>query len=144
MQTAQSTIKRLEGELQTAKTGTVSMTQYNELQGRLATIELDGKKAAAVAFVENAIKEGKPIAEGVRDSYVAMHVANPAEAEKLIKALPSLNTAGPGTRRVKKNDGGDDADLTEEMSAQDKEVAKKMGIDHEKFLKMRKMMKETA
>lgn len=142
LQTAKATITRLEGELQTAKTGTVSMTQYNELQGRLATIELDGKKAAAVAYVENAIKEGKPIAEGVRDTYVAMHVANPAEAEALIKALPSLNTAGPGTRRVKKNDAGDDLDSTEEMSAEDMAVAKKMNLEPKKFIAMRKKMKE--
>ncbi len=144
LQTANARISTLEAELTQAKAGTVAMSQYNELQARLANIELDGKKAAAMTFVENAIKEGKPIAEGVRDTYVAMHVANPAEAEALVKALPSLNAAGPGLMRVKKNDAGDDQDPAEAMSAEDKAVCSKMGLDPKKFVEMRKKMKEKA
>lgn len=145
LQTAKARVATLEGELAAAKTGTVSMTQYNDLQAKVANMELDGKKAAAVAFVDNAIKEGKPIADGVRDTYVSMHVANPAEAEALIKALPSLNAAGPGTgtRRAKQS-GGDDADAVEAMSAEDKAVCAKMNLTPEKFIAMRKKMREKA
>lgn len=138
LQTAQARVVELEAQLVQAKTGTVSMTQYNDLQARLANVELDRKKGAAEAFVAQAIKDGKPIAEGVRETYIAMHVANPSQAEELINQLPSINTAGTG--RTKKNDAGDD-DAVEAMSAEDKAVCAKMGLEPKAFLEMRKKNK---
>lgn len=47
-------------------------------------------KRAAIAFVDGAIVEGRAGVKPLRDEYISLHMANPAQAEKLIGGMPKL------------------------------------------------------
>lgn len=142
LQTARTDITRLKGELESVKSTHVPLAQMTELQTRLTTIENEGKTKAAHAFVDSAIKAGKPIVAAVREKYVAMHIANPAEAEQLINSLPSLHAAGPGTFRARHDGGSDDGmDPVEAMTPEDRAMCAKMNIDPKALIEMRKKQK---
>lgn len=68
----------LQGELATA---TTALAALQEQRGR----------DAAVAFVDGAIADGRVGVKPLRDDYIAMHMANPGQAEKIIGGLPKLS-----------------------------------------------------
>lgn len=138
LQSVRTENTQLKGEVQTMKTTHVPVETFTALQTRVDTMEADGKKAAATAFVDGAIKAGKPIGKEVRANYIAMHTANPAEIELLINAMPSLNAAGPAGTFKAKQDGDDDT--VEGMSAEDRKVCQTMNLDPVKFIENRKKM----
>jgi phage I-like protein len=78
----------VKAELAALKLTHVPIERVTALETSLNTLQAEGKRAAAVAFVDAAIKAGKPIA-AARDAYIAQHVADPAGTETLVNLLPS-------------------------------------------------------
>jgi phage I-like protein len=136
LQTAQARVTTLEGEIAELKRTTVPVSKVVELETSLNTLKADAAQAKAVAFVDAAIKLGKPIT-ATRDEYIAMHVANPVNAEKIINGLPSLKTTGAGNTVVALNDAGDGDGL----SAEDMAICTRMGTDPKKYAENLKKMK---
>lgn len=107
--------------------------QVQTLSTELATLRATGAKDKAIAFVDAAIKAGKPIVP-LRDRYIEMHAANAADTEALINALPSINGGGVvlNATNLAGGDGGAEPTATEKM------VAEKMGLDPKKVAAERK------
>jgi hypothetical protein len=85
--------------------------------------------------VDGAIRAGKPI-NPVRDNYITMHMADPAGTETIINALPGINGGGGTARHAGDPDDNED----EMMSADDKAVCEKMGMEPKAFMKHKKSM----
>ena len=64
--------------------------QVNELTTQLNTVRDDQARKDAAAYVDGAIAEGRAGLKPVRDEYIALHMSNPASAQKLIGAMPVL------------------------------------------------------
>ena len=62
------------------------------LQTELRELKGDAKKKAAEDFVDAAIAARRVGVKASRDEYVALHVENPERTEKMISALPKLDT----------------------------------------------------
>lgn len=124
---------RLRQEAQTA----VPLARHTELQSQFDGLQAERKQEKAIAFIDAAIKEGKPIASA-RGEYIALHVANPEHAEKIVKALPSINAAidpygKQGKTEPQAGGAGDD-----ELTPEDRAVCARMGIKPEDMIKSRK------
>lgn len=136
LQTAQAEVTSLKGKIAELERTSVPVTKVVELETALNTLKADAKHEKAVAFVDAAIKAGKPIT-AARDEYIAQHVADPATSEKQINALPSINTAAGGSPRNAMNDAGDG----DALSAEDLAICTKMGTDPKKYAEF---LKKTA
>jgi phage I-like protein len=133
----QAEVTRLNAELERVKQTHVPSDQVIALQTRLDTLVSESARTRAVAFIDAAILAGKPVL-AARDQLIAQHVANPAEAEKLVNSLPSIHASGMGGRKAKQDmDPVGDGDI-EAMSAEDRAVCAKMGLDPKKFLENRR------
>jgi phage I-like protein len=100
------------------------------LQTQLATLAADAARTRATAFIDGAIRAGKPI-NPLRDHFIARHMADATAVETEINALPSINAGGVATHAA--SGGDDEMPTAEEMS-----VAKKMGLDPKKLAAQRK------
>ncbi len=138
LQTAQADVTRLSTEREQLKRTHVPADQVVALQTRLETLEVERKRAAAIAFVDGAIAAGKAITP-VRDLYIAQHVADPATTEKLINAMVSINARGAGGKVPAMNDAGEDA-----LSDAETTMCTKMNIDPKAFLATKKKMAPTT
>ena len=127
LQTANAKVAALTTELEQLKLTHAPVDKLVALQTRIDTMEADAKKAAAIAFVDAAIKAGKPIT-AVRDIYIAQHTADPKTTETLINAMVSIN-AGGGKQRVSVNDAADG----DPLSDVDMAVCTAMNLDPKKF-----------
>lgn len=140
LQTQQARMKDLETELAQLKSTHVAADRVVALQTELDRLKGDRAQEKAVAFVDAAIKGGKPIV-AVREQYIAQHVANPAATEALVNGLPSINSAmGSGGTRAAPNSPADG----DAMSAEDMAVCAKMGMEPKALAEYRKKMKEKA
>ena len=94
---ASAAVETLVATLKTQHSGAgdvVKLTKMvTDLETELATIKATGAKDKAVAFVDGAIKGGKPIAAR-RDWWVERFVADPVTTQASIDALPSINDGG--------------------------------------------------
>ncbi|WNJ89162.1 phage protease [Bosea sp. 685] len=63
------------------------------LQSQLTTLQTEGAKEKAVAFIDAAITAGKPLLP-MRDHYIGRHQKDPAGVEKEVDALPSIHGGG--------------------------------------------------
>lgn len=142
LQTATARVSELEAQLKTVETTHVPLETVTALQTQVASMMADSRRAKAEAFVDAAIKDGKPILADMREKYIARHVADATETELFVNSLPSLNAGGPGTFRPKKP--GDDPDGVAEMTAEDKAVCTRMGLDPKKFIESKRKMKGAA
>jgi phage I-like protein len=97
--------------------------QVVTLQTQLSTLQAERGRERAVAFVDGAIKAGKPISP-LRDHFVTRHMADAAAVELEIGKLPSINAGGVPD---------DDA-----PTASEKATAEKMGLDPKKLVAQRK------
>lgn len=95
------------------------------LQSQLTTLISNHARDRAVVVVEDAVKAGK-IVPALKEHMIARHMKDPAEVEKEISLLPSINSGGLGGRKVPEAEGGG---LTEE----DRQVAAMMGVDETTF-----------
>lgn len=112
--------------------------QVVSLQTQLTTLQQDTRKKDATAFVDGAIKAGKPIAP-LRDHYITRHMADATAVEKEIGALVSINAGGVAV--VLNAKGEPDGD---EATPAEKQVAAKMGIDPKKMVEHRKKREGAA
>jgi len=79
----------------------VLTTKFNDLTDATA-------KKDATAYVDGEIRKGRVGLKPVRDDYIAMHMANPAQAAKLIEAMPVLNSGSS----IDPREPGEDPDLS--------------------------------
>jgi phage I-like protein len=63
------------------------------LQSQLDTLRADNARTRAVAYVDGAIRDGKPI-KALRDHYITRHAKDPAAVETEINALASVHSGG--------------------------------------------------
>jgi phage I-like protein len=112
----------------------VPVEQVVALQTQINTMKAGTARAAAVAFIDGAIKAGKPIA-AVRDQLIARHAEAPAETEALVNGMPSINAGGIVVHQAQGGAGGDEA-----MTAEETMTCQKMGIDPVKYRETRKKM----
>jgi phage I-like protein len=141
LQTAQAEIARLKGELTTLQTTSVPMAKVVELETSLTTLQTSIAKEKAIAFVDGAIRAGKPIGAS-RDNFIALHTADPAGTETMVGKMPSINGARADGKHIKLQDAVDED--TVEMTAADMAVCTKMGQDPAAFLKTKKAMMATT
>ena len=71
---------------------TALQSELATLTTQLNTLTEAGARKDATAFVDAAIVAGRVGLKPVRDEYVAMHMADPARAAKLIGAMPILKS----------------------------------------------------
>lgn len=92
---AKLTPKDLETHLQArADADAAELRQTNiSLQSRLTALEQTTSRDKAVAFIDRAIADGKPLL-AMRDHYIARHQKDPAGVEKEVDALPSIHDGG--------------------------------------------------
>lgn len=92
---AKLTPKDLETHLQArGDTDAAELRQTNiSLQSRLTALEQATSRDKAVAFIDRAIADGKPLL-AMRDHYIARHQKDPAGVEKEVDALPSIHDGG--------------------------------------------------
>lgn len=93
------------------------------LQSQLTTLQQDGAKEKAIAFVDGAIRAGKQI-KPLRDHYIARHQKDPAAVETEINGMLSINAGG--IVRPPKADG-------QALDADEIAVVEAMGLDPKKF-----------
>lgn len=113
-----ATITALQAELSTVTT-------------QLNTLKADGAKAKATTFVDAAIAEGRVGVKPLREHYITRHMANAADVEKEIAALPKL--VGTSVVPAGEPSGGSSTSL----NAEESQVAKQLGIKPEDFIKNR-------
>ena len=64
--------------------------QVTALEAQVKTLQDNASRTAAQAAVQGAADAGVPISESMRDELIALHMQNPASAEKIIAGLPKL------------------------------------------------------
>jgi phage I-like protein len=131
---AEGIVTELQTRLAAAGNATQLATQVQALSTELATLKATGAKGAATAFVDAAIRGGKPIVP-LRDRYIEMHAANPADTEALINGLPNINGGGVVLNTGNPAGGGAGDD---EPTSTEKAVSEKMGLDPKKMAALRK------
>lgn len=110
----------------------VSPALVVELQAQLATLAAERARDRATAFVDAAIRAGKPVG-ALREHYIGRHVHAADDVEKEINAMVSINAGGVAVQaRAAAHEGADP-----EPTELEREMAKKMGIDAKKLAKHR-------
>jgi phage I-like protein len=107
-------------------------SSVTSLQSQLTTLISTHARDKAVAVVEDAIKAGK-IVPALKDHMIARHMKDPAEVDKEIALLPSINGGGLGGRKQLEGDGT-------ALSDEDRQVAALMGVDETTFATMAKAL----
>jgi phage I-like protein len=136
LQTAQAEVAALKGQIATLKATMVEPEKLIALQTRLDTLEVTQKREKATAYVDAAIKAGKPIA-ATRDQMIALHTNDPAGTERLITGLPSINERVTGARTALQSADGEDG-----LSDTDLAVMTRLGVKKEDFMKTKKASAE--
>lgn len=95
--------------------------ELTDVTNRLNAAVDNQARDKAVAFVDGAIGAGRVGVKPVRDEYVAMHMADPARAEKLVNAMPVLKA---GATVV-----GDPPKGADGLDAEDRKLIQLMGLD---------------
>ncbi len=100
------------------------------LAGRVAAMETAGKRAASEAFVDAAMTAKRAgLNATTRETYVSLHMSQPAVAEQLISAMPLMGPTGM-TAAPPVAAGGAVTSLNAEQSA----VATALGISTETYI----------
>lgn len=121
-------VTALQTQRQTASSTETMAATITSLQTQLATIQAATAKDKAVAFVDGAIKAGKPI-NPTRDYWIARHQQAPAETEAAINGLPSITGTQVVTHTANPEGGG------EQPTPEQTKVAQMMGLDPKKLAK---------
>lgn len=80
-------------------------TTVLSLQTQLQTVQAERSKERATAFIDAAIRAGKPILP-VRDRLITQHMADPETCEALVNGMPSINAGGLETHARSGTGGG--------------------------------------
>jgi phage I-like protein len=105
--------------------------QYAALQARVTEMETAEKRRSAEAFVDQAIRDRRSGVKAERDSYVALHMENPAMAAKLINAQPMLAETHTGQSRTEARPAGEGIAA---LSAEERAVAVALNLDPATYL----------
>ena len=132
LNTAKAKVTTLEGTVAELKRTTAPTEQVVTLQTQLDTIKSERAIEKATAFIDTAIKAGKPIV-AVRQQYIDQHVAKPAETEAMVNGLVSINAGGTGGRAAPPAG----AEGTAAMTAEDLAICTAMGTDPKKLAEFR-------
>lgn len=108
---------------------TALQSQLGEMAKQVGTMADDSARARATTFVDNAIAAGRVGVKPARDTYIAMHMKEPAQAETIINALPAVRAGALDPRDIERKPG--------ELSAADQQIVQMMGISPEEFKKTR-------
>lgn len=73
---------------------TAMQAELTKVTGQLISLQTEGAKARATAFVDGAISQGKQGVKPLRDHYIAMHMEDAARVEKEIGAFLALGPQG--------------------------------------------------
>lgn len=106
---------------------TAMQAELTKVTGQLISLQSEGAKSKATAFVDGEIGKGRVGVKPLRDHYVAMHMQDAARVEKEITALPIL---GPQGTTFAAPPG---AEITA-LNAEQAQVADQLGIPRSKFL----------
>jgi phage I-like protein len=99
------------------------------LAGRVATMETASKRAASEAFVDAAIAAKRAgLNATTRETYIALHMEQPAMAETMIKGMPLMGPSGL-TAAPPAADG-----TVTSLNAEQAAVATQLGISKETYL----------
>ena len=101
-------------------------SEVTALTNRLNAVTEAQSRQAAEACVDAAIAEGRVGLKPVRDEYIALHMADPAQAGRLIAAMPVLNGTTHAVDTPPANGG-------EGLTAEDHQVMAMFGIDEEEY-----------
>lgn len=118
LQAAAATRNTSEGELRAT---------VISLQSQIQVMSAAAARDRAVAYVDGAIKAGKPI-KPLRDHYIARHAADPAAVELEIGALVSIHSGGIV-------DPPKDGGASKMLSAEQKALCSAMGVSEDAYLK---------
>ncbi len=108
---------------------TALQAELADVTGKLNTLTDQQARKDAQAFVDGAIREGRVGVKPMRDEYIAMHMEDPARAEKLIGAMPILKSSHASV--IAPNDPTKPG----ELSDADNQVIALMGLDPEEYRK---------
>lgn len=116
-----------------AKGGTDSLvalqSEVTSLKTELGTLKTAGLRATSEAFVDKAIADRRAgVNAGNRADLIALHMAQPEAAEKLITGMPMLSTTNTILTPPSAKDG------VVSLNAEQIDVADQLGIPHDKFL----------
>ncbi|MES2754887.1 MAG: phage protease [Pseudomonadota bacterium] len=100
---------------------TALQSSLSAMAEKVTKMDDDGAKQRATAFVDGAIAAGRIGVKPARDTYIAMHMKEPVQAETIINALPAVRGGALDPRDVEPKPG--------ELSAADRTVVQLMGID---------------
>ncbi len=95
------------------------------LETKIQQMTADQARRDATAFVDQAIKDGKPI-NALRDHYIVRFTADPEGVRKELAALPSIHDGG-----IKPREAIDPKDV--DLTAEDKHVIQAMGLDPDAY-----------
>lgn len=99
------------------------------LSTKLDQLTEAGSRERAETFVDGEIAAGRIGLKPMRDDMIALHMANPAQATKIIGNLPKVRTGAMEGRDVQRKPG--------ELSDAEKTVVQLMGVDPAEFVKNR-------
>lgn len=137
MQESRATIAQQSEQIVKAAKTAVPLDQVVALQAELTTMKGTMAREKSTAVIDKAIGAGKPIVP-VREQMIAQHMADPEMVETMLVGMPSINAARGGDGKFVSGGG----EGTEAMSAADKAVCAKMGIEPKAFMEHRKKMRE--
>lgn len=92
----------------------------------LATLREERSRERATAFVDGAIAAGHVGVKPARDEYIALHMAEPTRAEKMIGALPKVSGDAGITGAAPAAEPG-------QLDATDRQVIALFGVDEEAY-----------
>ena len=109
---------------------TAMQAELTKVTGQLISLQSEGAKGKATAFVDGAIAQGKQGVKPLRDHYIAMHMEDAARVEKEIGAFMSLGPQG-SAQAGQPADGGEITALNAEQT----QAASLLGVSTETYLK---------
>lgn len=99
--------------------------QVTDLTTQLNTVTETQNRAAAEAFVDGAIAEGRVGLKAVRDEYVSLHMKDAAQAQKMIGAMPKVGGTFIQGEPPAAHEGG--------LDAADRQVIALMGLSEDEY-----------
>lgn len=101
--------------------------ELKDVTTQLNTLQQEGARAKAEAFVDGAIAARRVGVKPLRDKYVAMHMKDAAETEELINAFPKLDGTHTTLEPPAPKDGG------VALNAEQRQAAVLLGIDEKQY-----------
>ncbi|MCR5855987.1 phage protease [Mesorhizobium sp. J428] len=118
---------------------TALQAELTRVATELKSLQEGGKKKAAELFVDQAIKAGHVGVKPSRERFIALHMADPVETEKMINAMPTLGVGGQVVPNTPPAANGEIS-----LNAEQIAVAKALGVDPKAYADTLKREREAA